>query len=169
MDYSKLTKQELINELESIKCDTCDTCEPCATCEPCEICKTCEDCVDVKLKLKDAEYRIKSLEESNAEIRKNEYDFRADSSQKMQAQKTELSQTIEAQKTNIATLTSEKNELKLQLNFMENKFKQVAELFEEYVKAFKDQNLLLSVFHKNTQYIEQHLDLKIKKFNNEGE
>jgi hypothetical protein len=84
MDYSKLTKQELINELESIQCDTC---EPCATCEPREICKTCEDCVDVKLKLKDAEYRIKSLEESNAEIRKNEYDFRADSSQKMQAQK----------------------------------------------------------------------------------
>lgn len=159
MDYSKLTKQELINELESI---TCATCEPCETCEPtiCEptVCKPCEDCGDIKLTLKDAEYKIKSLEDSNEEIRKNEYDFRA-----------EASQTIDGQKKTIKALETERNDLKLQLNFMENKFKELATIFDEYVKALKDQNLLLSVFYKNTQYVEQHLDLKIKKFNNEGE
>jgi predicted nuclease with TOPRIM domain len=137
MDYSKLTKQELLEQLEAMQC---------------------EDCGDIKLKLKDAEYKIKDLEKSNAEIRKNEYEFRA-----------EASQTIEAQKGTIKTLTTENNDLKLQLNFMEDKFKELAALFEEYVKAFKDQNALLGVFNRNTQYIEQHLDAKIKKFNNEGE
>jgi hypothetical protein len=137
MDYSKLTKQELQDKLEALKC---------------------EDCGDLKLKLKDADYKIKDLEKSNAEIRKNEYEYRA-----------EASQTIEAQKGTIKTLTTEKNDFKLQLNFMEDKFKELASLFEEYVKAFKDQNALLGVLTRNTQYIEQHLDLKIKKFNNQGE
>jgi len=137
MDYSKLTKKELAEKLEGVHC---------------------EDCGNLKLELKDAKYKIKDLEISNADIRKNEYEFRS-----------EASKTIESQKGTIKTLTAEKNEIKLQLNFMENKFKELAALFEEYVKAFKDQNALLGAFNRNMQYIEQFLDAKIKKFNNEGE
>lgn len=137
MDYSKLTKQELLEKLEGLQC---------------------EDCGDLKLQLKDAKYKIKDLEASNAEIRKNEYDFRSESSQ-----------TIETQKETIKTIGAEKSELKLQLTFMEDKFKELAEIFEEYVKAFKGQNVLLGAFNRNTQYIEEYLDLKIKKFNNQGE
>jgi predicted nuclease with TOPRIM domain len=137
MDYSKLTKQELLEKLEVLQC---------------------EDCGDLKLNLKDAEYKIKDLEKSNEEIRKNEYEFRA-----------EASRTIQTNNEQIGVLSTENTELKSQLKFMEDKFKELAALFEEYVKAFKDQNALLGVFNRNTQYIEQHLDAKIKKFNNEGE
>lgn len=137
MDYSKLTKQELLDKLEGFQC---------------------EDCGDLKLELKDAKYRIKDLEASTSEIRKNEYDFRA-----------EASQTIETHKETIKTIGAEKAELKLQLKFMEDKFKELAEFFEEYVGAFKDQTALLGAFNRNMNYVQEHLDLKIKKFNNEGE
>lgn len=137
MEYSKLTKQELIDHIESL---------------------TCEDCGDLKVGLNDANYKIKDLQKSNDEIRKSEYDFRSESSK-----------IITNQQEVIKGLEEEKQELKLRVKFMESKFNDLAEIFEEYVKAFKDQNALLGAFNRNREYIESFLDLKINKFNNGGD
>jgi predicted transcriptional regulator len=137
MEYSKLTKQELINHIESL---------------------ACEDCGDLKVNLSDANYKIKDLQKSNDDLRKSEYDFRSESSR-----------VITNQQGTIQSLEEEKKELKLQIKFMETKFNELAEIFEEYVKAFKDQNALLGAFNRNREYIENHLDLKINKFNNGGD
>jgi predicted RNase H-like nuclease (RuvC/YqgF family) len=190
MEYSKLTKQELINHIESL---------------------TCEDCGDLKASLNDANYKIKDLQKSNDEIRKSEYDFKSESLKTIANQqatiqrlekesgdlkvslndanykikdlqksndeirkseydfRSESSKIITNQKATIDGLQNDNKELKGQVKFMEGKFNELAQIFEEYVKAFKDQNALLGAFNRNREYIESYLDLKINKFNNGGD
>lgn len=59
--------------------------------------------------------------------------------------------------------TQEKN-----FKFLEEKFNDLAKIFEEYMVAFKDQIKLSEVMYKNNNYVLEALEIKIKKFNGEN-
>ena len=66
----------------------------------------------------------------------------------------------------VDVLAKEKAKLKEEALFLENKIKELAELFDEYVRAYQDQLVLVETILRTGRNTGSLLELKIKKFNN---
>lgn len=142
MDYTKLTKQELLDLLKE-KEDNIFTCESCD--------KECQNLEQlVKEKEKALEDQIKARDE--AITKSIEFENQCKSLKREQEHIEKL-------------FKQEKENLQNSLKFMEEKFTELAKLFDEYIVAFKDQVKLSEVTSRNNNYVLQALELKIKKFN----
>jgi uncharacterized protein YyaL (SSP411 family) len=76
-----------------------------------------------------------------------------------------LQETITEKEYVIKTNAEQKINQEKSYKFLEEKFNELAKLFEEYMTAFKDQIKLSEVMYKNSNYVLQALEIKIKKFN----
>jgi hypothetical protein len=142
MDYSKLTKQELLDELlkrdynsgneEKIKQDL-----KTLTLENEELQKALKD----QIKARDAAIASEHSKGKELDVLKKDFEITNEFNQKQKE-------------------VSEKN-----YKFLENRFNEMAELFQEYINAYKNHMSLSEAILKNGTYVVNALDLKIKKFN----
>jgi hypothetical protein len=138
MDYSKLTKQELLDVLtnQETQKDKSGYFE-----------RQVEDLQKlVKEKERALEDQIKARDSAISET--------------MRLQETVIEKEYVIKTNAEQKITQEKS-----YKFLEEKFNELAKLFEEYMTAFKDQIKLSEVMHKNSNYVLQALEIKIKKFN----
>jgi hypothetical protein len=149
MDYSKLTKQELLDILtnQEVQKDKSGYFE-----------RQVEDLQKIlEEKEKAIEYekkatkdQIKARDEVIVKLRDLE-----DKNNQMQGQIEHLAYVK----------SQEIQNLEKSVKFIDGKYNDLAQLFEEYVLAFKEQIKLSEVMFKNNNYVLQALEIKIKKFN----
>jgi chromosome segregation ATPase len=101
-------------------------------------------------KIVNLEKHIADLVKSNEEIIANEHNVRK-SLEKAEQEILENKKIIDAK-------TKEAEALKIELT-------KLANLFDEYINAYQDQNKMLGVFFKNAQTVEKYLATKIEEFN----
>lgn len=138
MDYSKLTKQELLDILtnQEVQKDKSGYFE-----------RQVEDLQKlVEEKERALEDQIKARDSAISEMMR-------------------LQDTIIEKEYVIKTNAEQKITQEKSYKFLEEKFNELAKLFEEYMTAFKDQIKLSEVMYKNSNYVLQALEIKIKKFN----
>ena len=149
MDYSKLTKQELLDILtnQEVQKDKSGYFE-----------RQVEDLQKIlEEKEKAIEYekkatkdQIKARDEIIVKLRDLE-----DKNNEMQGQIEHLAKVK----------SQEIQNLEKSVKFIDGKYNDLAQLFEEYALAFKEQIKLSEVIFKNNNYVLQALEIKIKKFN----
>lgn len=100
--------------------------------------------------LKDKEKEVLDLKKSNTEITANEFNVRIQL-QDVQTEVGALKKEIEIKNKQIESLKTELNKL--------------ANLFDEYITAYKDQTKMLMVAVNNTQLVGKHLDIKVDAYN----
>jgi rRNA maturation protein Rpf1 len=138
VDYSKLTKQELLDILtnQEVQKDKSGYFE-----------RQVEDLQKlVEEKERALEDQIKARDSAISEMMR-------------------LQDTIIEKEYVIKTNAEQKITQEKSYKFLEEKFNELAKLFEEYMTAFKDQIKLSEVMYKNSNYVLQALEIKIKKFN----
>jgi hypothetical protein len=138
MDYSKLTKQELLDILtnQEVQKDKSGYFE-----------RQVEDLQKlVKEKERALEDQIKARDSAISETMR-------------------LQETVIEKEYVIKTNAEQKINQEKSYKFLEEKFNDLAKLFEEYMTAFKDQIKISEVMYKNSNYVLQALEIKIKKFN----
>jgi hypothetical protein len=163
MDYSKTTKQELIELIEAQN-------------------KTIESLQDEEKKIEELkksfeQKKVKELGHLEKQI--HDLEFLVQEKEKgledqIKARDNSILKVVElenviAQKEHvIKTNAQEKVNQEKSYKFLEEKFNELAKLFEEYMLAFKEQIKLSEVMFKNNNYVLQALEIKIKKFNGEN-
>lgn len=100
--------------------------------------------------LKDKEKELLDLKKSNTEITANEFGVR----KTLQETETKLSASVKE----VEIKNKQIESLKIELN-------KLANLFDEYITAYKDQTKMLSVAINNTQLVGKHLDIKVDAYN----
>lgn len=164
MDYSKLTKQELIESinqtqlLHNQQLTEKDQDIYSKTIEIKELNNKVSHLQNSKVDVSGYDKRIQDLEELKQQAFSNEHTLRTEVRQKEEKYKNDLLQKEEQ----IVLLNIENKQLKAYVD-------SIAILFDEIVKAFTDQNQLLHTFDRNVSYVENYLLSKISKFNNAGE
>jgi chromosome segregation ATPase len=93
---------------------------------------------------------VKSWKKSNEEIAANEHTVRKNL-EKFQVEADASKKLIEAKDKQIELLKADLTRL--------------ANLFDEYINAYQDQNKMLGVFFKNAQTVEKYLAIKIEEYN----
>jgi hypothetical protein len=164
MDYSKLTKQELIESINQIQ-----------LLHNQQLTEKDQDIHSKIIEIKELSKKISQLENSRVDV--NGYDKKIQDLEALKQQafnnehtvRTEMRQKDEKYKNDL-----QKKEEQIVLLNIENKnlkayVDSIANLFDEVVKAFTDQNQLLHTFDRNVSYVENYLLSKISKFNNAGE
>lgn len=120
---------------------------------------------------------IKLLEEAKANAINAEFSLRKENEKlKKELEQIKSSPEYTSGKEKVATnesllksvdvLAKEKAKLKEEALFLENKIKELAELFDEYVRAYQDQLVLVETILRTGRNTGSLLELKIKKFNN---
>lgn len=120
---------------------------------------------------------IKLLEEAKANAINAEFSLRKENEKlKKELEQIKASPEYTSGKEKVATnesllksvdvLAKEKAKLKEEALFLENKIKELAELFDEYVRAYQDQLVLVETILRTGRNTGSLLELKIKKFNN---
>jgi hypothetical protein len=163
MDYAKTTKQELIELIEAQN-KTIESLQGEET-KIEELKKTFE-----QKKVKDLEQFEKQIHDLQLLVEEKEEALE----DQIKARDGAISKTFQLQdvilekehviKTNAQEKVNQENSYK----FLEEKFNELAKLFEEYMLAFKEQIKLSEVMFKNNNYVLQALEIKIKKFNGEN-
>lgn len=120
---------------------------------------------------------IKLLEEAKANAINAEFSLRKENEKlKKEIEQIKSSPEYTSGKEKVATnesllksvdvLAKEKAKLKEEALFLENKIKELAELFDDYVRAYQDQLVLVETILRAGRNTGSLLELKIKKFNN---
>jgi|LakMenE01Jun11ns_1017448.scaffolds.fasta_scaffold9694664_2 hypothetical protein len=102
-----------------------------------------------------------SIKKSNEEIVANEHSVR----QHLDKSKNEtavLQNVVQSKEQEILTLKTSKDK---QIEMLKSDLTKLANLFDEYITSFQDQNKMLGVFFKNTQTVEKYLSIKIEEYN----
>jgi chromosome segregation ATPase len=102
-----------------------------------------------------------SIKKSSEEITANEHTVR----QHLDKSKNEvavLQNVIQSKDQEILSLRTSKDK---EIESLKSELNKLANLFDEYITSFQDQNKMLGVFFKNTQTVEKYLSIKIDEYN----
>jgi hypothetical protein len=104
---------------------------------------------------------ILSVKKSSEEIIANEHTVRQHLD-KFKNEAAVLQNVIQNKEQEILSLKTSKDQ---QIEMLKSDLTKLANLFDEYITSFQDQNKMLGVFFKNTQTVEKYLSIKIEEYN----
>jgi DNA repair exonuclease SbcCD ATPase subunit len=102
-----------------------------------------------------------SIKKSNEEISANEHNVRQHLD-KFKNETSVLQNVIQSKDQEIVSLRTSKDK---EIESLKSELNKLANLFDEYITSFQDQNKMLGVFFKNTQTVEKYLSIKIDEYN----
>lgn len=176
MDYKKMTKSELLDEIELLNAQLHN-----AQVDYKELMKVKDGLIksdyDLRKQMKNTDKEtVEQLEQLNAKVeeltKENEsllanvdMDYKElvdDLQNQLETYKVETRKTISDLKDEIKFIRTEREALSTNFNSL-------AALFDDYIKAFDDQHILYKVMVRNSENTISLLKGKIEKFNSKGE
>lgn len=176
MEYKKMTKSELLDEIELLNAQLHN-----AQVDYKELTKIKDGLIkseyDLRKQMKKTDEealkqqtqlneKVEKLTKENASLLENvDMDYKElvdDLKDQLEAYKVETRKTI-------SDLKDENNFVKTERETLSKNFNSLAALFDEYIKAFDDQHILYRVMLRNTENTISLLKGKIEKFNSKGE
>jgi chromosome segregation ATPase len=97
-----------------------------------------------------AEEKISEIKKSNEEITSNEFNVR---------------KTLQETQAQLALVKKETEEKEKQVEYLKGELNKLANLFDEYIKAYQDQTRMLLTSINNTQLVGKYLDSKVEAYN----
>jgi chromosome segregation ATPase len=97
-----------------------------------------------------AEQKILETKKSNEEITNNEFNVR---------------RTLQETQAQLALVKKETEEKEKQVEYLKGELNKLANLFDEYIKAYQDQTRMLLTSINNTQLVGKYLDSKVEAYN----
>lgn len=176
MEYKKMTKSELLDEIELLNAQLRNS-----QLDYKELTKLKDGLVkseyDLRKQMKKTEEetleqleqlnaKVNELTKENASLLENvDMDYKElvdDLKDQLETYKVETKKTI-------SDLKDENKFVKTEREALSKNFNSLAALFDEYIKAFDDQHILYRVMLRNTENTISLLKGKIEKFNSKGE